>query len=185
MNELSDAELIRKYLDGCESAFETLYHRYRVQLYSYLNVMLSQRQAEADDVFQQTWVKAIGALAKYKEQGNFRAWIFRIAANLVKDRYRSVTFRPGVMVDIDSGDFAGLPDEKTMLPDEILARADDSGVLAEALAQLPDEQREVFVMRYHELSFKEIAEAQECSQNTALSRMHYAVKNLKKRLWIK
>ena len=67
-NEIPDPELIRMYLDGDSSAFDMLYERYRRPLYGYLQNLLRGEQANADDIFQRTWLKAIDNLHKYESE---------------------------------------------------------------------------------------------------------------------
>ena len=88
MEERSDYELITDYLEGNDSAFEQLYQRHRKRLYGYLNGMMPWSPAEVDDVFQQTWVRAVTRLPKYRDQGYFAAWLFRIGRNLLIDKVR-------------------------------------------------------------------------------------------------
>ncbi len=182
MENFDDAELIRIYLRGDEKAFNILYERYRTGLYGYLNMLLSGRTAEADDIFQQTWLKAITRLENYREEGNFRAWLFRIARNLTLDRFRSVYFRPGVMLDIDSENFRELEDGEEIRPCAGMDEEFFSEKLTAAVEELSWEQKEVFLLRSQNLSFKEIAKLQNCPVNTALGRMQYAIRKLRSKL---
>lgn len=84
-------ELIHSYLEGSDAAFERLYNRYRRPLYGYLRSMLAP--ADADDVFQQTWVRACAALPGYRCRGKFQAWLFRIGRNLALDAIRRTARR--------------------------------------------------------------------------------------------
>ena len=79
MNEPDDMMLIQAYINGDERAFETLYRRYRKQLYGYLFNLLSGNTADADEIFAETWIKVIDKLPAYRDQGKFSAWLFRIA----------------------------------------------------------------------------------------------------------
>lgn len=165
--EESDLQLIGSYLSGSDAAFERLYNRYRQPLYGYLRSMLSA--ADADDAFQQTWVRACAALPGYRCQGKFQAWLFRIARNLAVDAIRRRDRRREVEPE-ESG--ADLPEER----EPWRAMADDEFrlLLEEALRELPPEQRAVFVLRQEEVSFRLIAARQECPVNTAVVRMRYA-----------
>lgn len=182
MENFDDAKLISGYLRGDEASFNILYERYRNGLYGYLNMLFSGRTAEADDIFQQTWIKALAGLERYREEGNFRAWLFRIARNLAFDRFRNVCFRPGVMLDIDSGGFAELGAEEDLEPCAGMDEEYFSEKLTAAVNELSWEQREVFTLRSQGLEFREIARLQNCPLNTALGRMQYAMKNLKNKL---
>ena len=87
--EPRDMELILAYRNGNADAFDILYERYRRQLYAYLNKLLPGRQAQADDMFQQTWIRAIAKLDRYQEREMFLAWLLRIAHNLTIDSFRA------------------------------------------------------------------------------------------------
>ena len=182
MEEYSDYQLICSYLAGSESAFETLYHRHRRVLYAYLNGLLPDRRAEADEVFQLTWIKVVDQLQKYRDQGCFSAWLFRIARNLLIDRIRKKK-TDAAMLELDREDVPLVSAPPGSEPWRALDEADLGVVIRAALEELPPEQREVFLMRSHgELPFKEIAKVQQCSINTVLARMQYALKHLRAKL---
>jgi len=174
-DKLSDIELIEKYLDNNSAAFDILYTRYRKQLYAYLNRLLPGQHSLADDIFQNTWVKVIRQLPKYRHSERFLAWITRIAHNLAIDHFRKSkkevlsdnTEKTKLFAAVGSEPWRGLDNRE-------LAKA-----LENCVGKLQSEQCEVFVLRQNKMSFKEIAEIQQCSINTALGRMQYAVKNLR------
>ena len=170
--EESDIELIGAYLSGSDAAFERLYNRYRQPLYGYLRSMLSA--ADADDAFQQTWVRACAALPGYHCRGKFQAWLFRIARNLAVDAIRRRDRRREVEPE-ESG--ADLPEERE--PWHGMADEELRLLLEEALCELPPEQRAVFAMRREAISFRIIAARLECPVNTAVVRMRYACGRIK------
>ncbi|MHB9138417.1 MAG: RNA polymerase sigma factor [Victivallaceae bacterium] len=175
-----DIELIKGYLGGAGNDFEELYDRYKKMLYGYLNNMLPQQQSAVDDIFQQTWLKVIEKLPEYRCSNRFSAWLFRIAHNLAIDHFRrSKKFNN--QLELDSEDAPELPD-KDKLVWENMDRSDFERAMGQALETLQEEQREVFMLRLDKISFKEIAGIQNCSINTVLARMQYAMKNLKKSL---
>ena len=175
-----DIELIKGYLGGAGNDFEELYDRYKKMLYGYLNNMLPQQQSTVDDIFQQTWLKVIEKLPEYKCSNRFSAWLFRIAHNLTIDHFRrSKKFNN--QVELDSEDAPELPDKDNLVW-ENMDRSDFERAMGQVLETLQEEQREVFMLRLDKISFKEIAEIQNCSINTVLARMQYAMKNLKKSL---
>ena len=175
-NGKSDIQLINAYLNGDEKSFEELYFRYRKMLYGYLN-NLAGNQSEADEIFAETWTRVIDKLAKYRDDGKFSAWLFRMAKNIFIDRIRRS--HPDRFVAIDDENMAELPDSKAFSPEEELGASDTGQAILTAINQLPPEQKEVFILREQELSFKEIAVIQKCSLNTALSRMRYALQTLR------
>lgn len=171
--EIADKELIARYLAGDHHGFELLYERYRRPLYGYLNRMLPGQTATVDDLFQKTWLKVLRRLEGYVEQGTFFAWLLRIAHNTAMDHFRHEGNQP--TVELDEVQVA----EERDLPWQSLSRAELLRAIEAAVAQLPPEQREVFLLRRRNVSFKDIAAIQECSLNTALGRMHYATKRLR------
>ena len=175
-NGKSDIQLINAYLKGDEKSFEELYFRYRKILYGYLN-NLTGNQSEADEVFSETWTRVIDKLPKYRDDGKFSAWLFRMAKNIFIDRIRRR--HPERFVAIDDENMIDLPDDSAFSPDRELGASDTGQAIIAAINQLPQEQKEVFMLREQELSFKEIAEIQNCSLNTALSRMRYALQTLR------
>lgn len=176
MNEPDDMMLIQAYIAGDVKAFETLYHRYRKQLFGYLCNLMSGNNSEAEEIFEETWIKVIDKLPGYRDQGKFSAWLFRVAKNVFLDTVRK-NKRSGVCPE--SGELPDLPDWNQR-PEKEIEEADTLRVINAALAELPEDQREVFLLRQQSFSFKEISEIQSCSINTVLGRMHYAVRNLKK-----
>ena len=177
-DETPDIDLIHAYSKGDDKAFETLYHRYRRQLYGFLR-NLTGNPSVADEIFEETWVKVIDKLPLYRDNGKFSAWLFRIGRNLFIDHIRREKQLSGAL-RIDDEEVLELPGSKQLEPDQDLSNHDLSRILQQALQALPDEQREVFLLRQQDLSFKEIAEIQNCPLNTALGRMQYALKSLRK-----
>lgn len=176
---LSDAGLIRAYLKGDEKAFEVLYYRYRKPLYGFLNNLTAGNSSEADEVFAETWLRVIDKLPKYNDSGKFSAWLFRISRNIFIDRLRHN--KPERFVTIDGDDqIEIMAGSSEFSPDREIGAGDISKEIYRALTSLQPEQKEVFLLREEaELSFKEIAEIQQCSIGTVLSRMRYALKKLR------
>ena len=181
MEEADDMTLIKAYAGGSERAFETLYRRYRKQLYGYLYNLVSGNAAEAEEIFEETWIKVIDKLPSYRDQGKFSAWLFRVARNIFIDAVRR---QKRSAMPLDSGDLPDVPDW-SQRPERSLEERDTAAAIREALNVLPADQRDVFLLRQQDLSFKEIADIQECSINTVLGRMRYAVRNLRKLLAVK
>lgn len=179
---MEDMVLVQRYLGGDVDALSALVERHRKPLFGYLNNMLG-RNDEAEEVFQETWFRALRKLRDYRED-NFPGWLMRIARNLVIDGSRRR--KPQVSLDAE-------PDGGRPLADTLPAGGDDPALAAadgdlgarirQAVAELPAEQREVFLMRTKaNLTFKQIAVAQGVSINTALARMQYALDKLRRAL---
>jgi len=179
---VSDQELVKQFVEGSQSAFETLLSRHKQKVYAYILVSVRDK-ALAEDIFQETFIKVIRSLkdGRYFENGKFVSWVIRIAHNLIIDHYR----REKQLGTTNAGSFewdvfnSNRYSEQTVEQDIVYAQIlkDVKGLLA----FLPEEQREVVMMRhYMDLSFKEIAEITDVSINTALGRMRYALINLRK-----
>ena len=181
LKQMADDALVTLYLEGNNSAFDVLLNRHKDRLFNYIFFIVRSKEV-AEDIFQETFVKAIVTLqqGRYTNDGKFAAWITRIAHNLVIDQFRVERNENTVSNDeteIDLFNDASLSEgtiENRMVNEQVL---NDVRALVD---ELPDCQREVVFMRYYQdLSFKEIADIQSCSINTVLSRMQYALKNLR------
>jgi hypothetical protein len=182
LKDESDERLISLYVDGCNEAFDILIDRHKNRIYSY--IFHSVKNAElADDIFQETFVKAIMTIRqrRYVENGRFPAWITRIAHNLIIDHFRqekSENLQSADATEVDLFNRKELSEktvEDFMISDQI---EKDVHKLIEAL---PLNQREVLLMRYFKnMSFKDIAEHTHVSINTALGRMRYAILNMRR-----
>ena len=168
---------------GDEAAFAELMRRHGPPLIKFLRGMLGADSPDADDVFQETWLRMINNGAKWNG-GSFKAWMTTVARNLAIDTIRRR--KPALSLDAENEDGAKLADMlRDSRPDAsaFLAGSETENEIHAAVQALPDDQKEVFLMRTAEdLSFKEIAETLNISINTALGRMHYAVGKLKKTL---
>ncbi|KAF5052314.1 MAG: sigma-70 family RNA polymerase sigma factor [Petrimonas sp.] len=178
----TDEELVVSYAEGNNCAFEILLSRHKQSLFSYILYMVRNRDL-ADDIFQDTFIKAIFTIkqGRYTENGKFRAWITRIAHNLIVDYFRQE--RSENTVSNDEYEF-DLFNNSKLCEDNIetvMVKAQVFDDVRKLVDYLPESQREVLKMRYYqELSFKEIADKTGVSINTALGRMRYAILNMRK-----
>lgn len=184
-----DAELVAAFVENAdEQAFRTLVERHQERIYGFLLGMVRD-QAVADDLFQETFVKAVRAMQRqrgsYTAQGRWLQWVMRIARNTALDHLRSrkrlrtrLVMENDEGLDLDQISVDGEPDAS-----ELLQRQEQAAWLQACIDRLPPEQREVVLMRHEsELTFREIAELTDCSINTALGRMRYALLNLRRML---
>jgi len=182
--DTDDATLVRRYNDGDSGALEQLVERYRRPLFHFILNMLNG-QGEADEIFQEVWFRVIRNVARYRDQG-FLSWLFRIAHNLMVDRFRWNKGWGWVSADRENAEGISIKDvapDPGPTPDEQVGASESEQRVWEAVARLPPEQREVFILRMAEdLAFKEIASIQRVSINTALARMQYAVTKLREAL---
>jgi len=187
IKSLSDDALIGLYQAGNYLAFEVLYKRYKEKVYNYL--YLSTKNEEiALDLFQEIFYKVVDKLQKglYEESGKFSHWLMRITHNALMDFYRSRYVQTTTATTITDNNedeeniFTFIPDSSPA-SDEMLIKKENIHALRNLILLLPPEQQEIIHLRvYEEKSFKKIAEQLNISINTALGRMHYAIKNLRK-----
>lgn len=178
--EIGDVQLIHAWINGDARAFDMLYDRYKQPLYGYLHNLFRGENANIDDIFQRTWLKVIEHLPKYQDQEKFSAWLMRIAGNLAIDFFRSRKRRSEDVYD-DRME-AVLPAPPSAAPDAEIRRQELIDATAVAVTELAPEIRQVFLLRKENIPFREIAEIQQCSINTCLARMQYALKNLRRSL---
>ena len=179
---VSDQKLLNCYLSGDRNAISQLIERHSRRVRDYIQMMVKDGDV-ADDIFQETFIKAVRVIdeGRYTDNGRFLSWILRIAHNQVIDHFRAQK-QNRQLNEAEAGyDVLGtLRLGERTLEDEIVCEQIASDV-RRMVELLPDEQREVVMMRYYSgLSFKEIAEQTGVSINTALGRMRYALINLRK-----
>jgi RNA polymerase sigma-70 factor (ECF subfamily) len=171
--------LITEYRHGRLEAMETLVEKYRRPLFGYITNMTEGR-GEAEEVFQQVWLKAISSIRTYRHR-NFLGWLIRIARNTIIDNARRR--RPEVSIDDERRN--GMALLQTIPgadpgPAHRLVANDLRQRITDAVGLLPEQQKETFLMRVQaDLPFKEIARIQGVSINTALARMQYALEKLR------
>lgn len=183
LNKMTDEELALAYVEGNNRAFDLLLSHVEASLFSYIRFVVRDEE-KANDIFQETFVKAIMKLQKreYAPSGKFGAWCVRIAHNIIMDQYREKLSRHVVEAGEDN-DLSRLGCDDVLLKNKEndLVNKQVFSDVKKMVDHLPTVQREVVYMRYYqELSFKEIAELTNVSINTSLGRMHYALRNLRK-----
>ena len=178
--QTDDADLLFAYSKGDVSAMDCLVGRYRQALFSWFMGMTGSR-ADAEDLFQDLWVRVIRNADRF-ENVSFRAWMWQIARNLLIDFRRKK--KPDVSLDAveteDDQPLLELLVSPEKGPAEELEQMDLAKRAMRAVGQLPEIQREIFLMRVQgDLSFSEIAETLKIPLNTALGRMHDATTKLR------
>ncbi|MBO0330022.1 MULTISPECIES: RNA polymerase sigma factor [Flavobacteriaceae] len=179
--QIKDSILVKNYIDGDEKALEILINRHNQRITSFIYSKVLDRDV-AEDIFQDTFIKVIKTLkkGKYSEEGKFLPWVMRIAHNLVIDHFRKNKRMPKFEGSDDFNIFSVIKDEKLNAEKQLIKDQIESD-LTVLIDELPDDQREVLIMRiYKDMSFKEISENTNVSINTALGRMRYALINLRK-----
>ncbi len=186
LKQHSDQDLVKFYLNGEESVLEELLRRHKSKIYTSIYLMVKD-QYLAEDIFQETFIKVINTLrsGRYNEEGKFLPWVIRIGHNLVIDYFRKEKRAP-IITSADGTDILNLLQIYEESTEDRLLREQTHIDLRAMIQRLPDEQKEVLIMRhYADLSFKEIADLTEVSINTALGRMRYALSNLRKMMEVK
>jgi RNA polymerase sigma-70 factor (ECF subfamily) len=169
-----DSALMLRYKDGDVAAFEMLYRRHNDSLYRYL-LRLSRHPDTAEDVFQEVWGKIIKARENYRPTAKFSTFLYRVAHNCFIDHMRRNKRHTYAVVSDpehqpDPGEAPDTQTERALARRRLLAALDD----------LPDEQKDVFLL--HEeagLTLDDIASITDCNRETAKSRLRYAVNKLR------
>ena len=180
---IADEMLALLYVGGDNRAFDELLARNQQKLYNYILFVVRDPE-QANDVFQETFVKVITKLqeGKYTDSGKFSFWLSRIAHNVIMDTYRQTKSEHIVEASEDNDlnklrtqDLMEMNRENEYVNSQIMKD------VRHLMDTLPAPQREVVYMRYYQdLSFKEIAEATGVSINTSLGRMRYALINMRR-----
>lgn len=182
---MDDQQLVGLYCNGNESALSTLIHRHQQRIFSYIMMVVKDKEI-AEDVFQDTFFKVVNTLKKgnYNEEGKFLPWVLRISHNVIIDHFRRNKRFPKVdticQEDGEELDIFNLIKSPENDAEQNIVNKQNKKELRKIIEELPDEQREVLMMRhYYDMSFKEISEKTNVSINTALGRMRYALINLR------
>jgi len=178
---LSDAVLVTQYASGNEWALAQLIERHKSRIYSFIFSKVKDRDL-SDDIFQETFIKVINTIKKqnYNEEGKFLPWVMRISHNLIIDHFRKQSKVKFQRDQEEYSVFSKMIDSEMNIENSMIAGQieDDLHTL---ILKLPQDQQEIIRLRlYDDLTFKEIAELNQISINTALGRMRYAIVNLRK-----
>lgn len=182
LNLMTDEDLVVSYAEGNNSAFDVLLNRYKGSVHSYIYFIVRNKEL-TEDLFQETFVKVITTIkqGRYTDNGKFKAWIMRIAHNLIIDNFRQERNENLISndeVEVDLFNNMKLCDhtiEEKLVKQQVLED------VHRLVGFLPETQRKVLEMRfYQDMSFKEIADTTGVSINTALGRMRYAIMNMRR-----
>lgn len=175
----TDEELMLAYAGGDLLAFEMLYRRHRGMLYRFLLRNLRHR-ADADELFQETWSRVVGARERYRPEAKFTTWLVQIAHNLVIDRFRRQ--RPQASAEETDTVLRQLDAPESEQPDRALGEFEQRRRLQRALEELPEEQRIAFLLRMESgLGLEEIGEITGAGRETVKSRLRYALARIRAR----
>ena len=189
MSARSDEDLMAAYTAGDLAAFEALFARHRGTLFTFLCHQVGDR-ALAEDLVKDVFLRVVRGRTSYQPGGAFRSWLYTIARNAVTDQHRRRGVRKVVVLEEDmrqatspsDADFGGAT-SNTEDPARVAGAGDLRVAIESALLRLPDEQREVFLLRERaQLEYQNIAELTGVGLATVKSRMRYALAALRQHL---
>ncbi|MCC7494520.1 MAG: sigma-70 family RNA polymerase sigma factor [Fimbriimonadaceae bacterium] len=178
-----DLALVRRVQRGDAAALDLLVERYHGPLSQFLERLLGDAET-AREVTQETFLRMMGAVARYQPRAKFSTWLYTIATNLARDELRRRQTRASRATELDDADREPLAEPPTPLAEAALAQLERDDI-RRALRSLSADHREAVVLHYYQgLSYKEIASVCGCTVGTVGSRIHYAVRHLRRHLGV-
>jgi RNA polymerase sigma-70 factor (ECF subfamily) len=189
LGSCSDEQLLGRYTRGELEAMEVLLARYKRPLFHFVLRLVGER-SRAEDLLQEAFLRMVEHASSFEGTSSLKTWLYRIARNLCVDELRRRKHRKHPSLDArastDAGESHSLYDRLPHTdagPDRRMVDRELARRMAMAIDELPQDQREVFVLRQvQQLSFKEIAEITDVPENTVKSRMRYALERLQRAL---
>jgi RNA polymerase sigma-70 factor (ECF subfamily) len=178
---LTDEQLIKLFNNGEITAMEMLVNRHKERIFTSIYLLVKDKYL-AEDIFQDLFIKIIETLkaGKYKEENKFVQWAMRIAHNLCVDHFRKIKNKPVIRTSEGTDIFDVLHFDESNAEDRMMKMQSNETIM-KLVCKLPEDQREIIILRHFaDLKFREISKILECSVNTALGRMRYALLNLRK-----
>lgn len=184
MNEgVSDEDLMLNYRNGDAASFDHLYRRHRGGLYRYI-LRKCGNASIADELFQDVWMKLIGARERYIVTAKFTTYLYQLANNRCIDYYRRQRTMISVNQNSDDCNVDDISSHEQVQPENKIVLQEQVDTLLKLLDELPEEQQEAFILREEAgMSVNEIAEVTGVNSETAKSRLRYAVKKLRAGLY--
>lgn len=190
-SSITDEEAMVRFQKGDAGGFNAILDRYNQPLYRFLLRMISGNRSQAEDLFQDVFLKVIEKKKDYNSEMSFKTWLFTIARNTAVDFIRKENYRNHKSLDepvFSADDFSNvskldLVKGKNLSSDQLIYKKELNALIFEKLDDLNDEFKEVFILKAVEgLKFKEISHITDSPLSTVKSRMRYAVKNLKEEI---
>lgn len=178
---LTDQQLITLFNDGESYAMEILVGRHKDRIFTSIYLLVKDKYL-AEDIFQDLFIKIIETFkaGKYKEENKFAQWAMRIGHNLCVDHFRKIKSKPVIRTSEGADIFDVLNFAEPSVEDKIM-KMQSGDTIMKLVCKLPEDQREIIILRHFaDLKFREISKILDCSVNTALGRMRYALLNLRK-----
>jgi RNA polymerase sigma-70 factor (ECF subfamily) len=180
--EVTDADLVRKTLSGKTEAYNVLVQRYQRQVYNLAYRMLGNAD-DAGDLVQDTFLRAYGALASFRQDASFLTWLYKIASNLCIDQMRSRKSRGALSLDVELEEGREPMADRTQGPEETTVRGAVANIVHKEVMNLPERYRIVVVMRHLQgMSIEEIAEDLDLPSGTVKTHLFRAREMLRGRL---
>ena len=183
--EWTDEELMDRFQQGEQDGFEQLYRRHKSSIFSFLTRQFTSPE-NASELTQEVFFRVVKSAHTFKHGSKFTTWLFSIARNLAIDSTRKAKHRRHTSLQQKKDDEHALEEKLPAggpAPDRGAVASSLQQDLAHAISKMPDEQREVFLLReYHGLTFKEIATIVSAKEGTVKSRMRYALQFLQSEL---
>lgn len=174
MGASSDLELIKSFQKGVEASFNELVLRYQEKVYWIARRFVNDHD-HADDVTQEVFVKVYRALKTFRGESSVYTWLYRITVNVALNYLRKQRFKDFLRID----EYFESRGEESEQPDIIFERNEQQMLIKEAIAALPEKQKAVFILRYHEeLSYEEISKILKTSIGGLKANYFHAVKKI-------
>lgn len=153
MTDSSDLELVGLFQKGNEASFNELVRRYQEKIYWVARRFVNDHD-QADDIVQEVFIKVYSALKQFRGESSVYTWLYRIAVNVSLNALRKKRARDFIRID----EFFETAEDENERPDAIFEKDEQQIQIEEAIARLPEKQKAVFILRYHEeLPYEEIS----------------------------
>ncbi len=174
MTNSNDLELVELFQKGNETAFNELVGRYQEKVYWIARRFVNDHD-QADDIVQEVFVKVYRALKEFRGESSVYTWLYRITVNVALNALRKQRIRDFIRID----EFFETADDENEQPDAIFEKDEQQKLIEEAIAKLPEKQKAVFILRYHEeLSYDEISLILKTSVGGLKANYFHAVKKI-------
>jgi len=174
-------QLVTRCRAGDLDAFSQVYDQYERQVFRYAYHILGHRD-DADDIKQETFVKAYQAIGSFRSESSLQTWLLKICGNLCRDKIKSWDRRKVTYDSTLRDDVLGSTDEEDS-PQALAERKEMTAIIHKALRGMPTAQREIIVLHeIQDLSYEEIAEVLGCSRTSIKLRLFRARRSLKERV---
>jgi RNA polymerase sigma-70 factor (ECF subfamily) len=186
LSDVTDEVLMMQFQGGDQEAFAALVRRHKTPIFNFVLRQIHSRST-AEDLVQEVFVRVVHKASTFKHEARFTTWVYSIARNLCIDHLRKMSLRRHPSLDHAPGADSERPPLGDRLADSHPSTAADRSVISAdigerivaAVDELPDEQREVFLLRQvGRIPFKDIATMTGVPENTVKSRMRYALERL-------